>query len=131
LQGQVTRKSKSLGSHHLNEKFNFPIFALCLPNLSWSSCYIIIWLFFELVFAKIFDPLLDIAFDDVLATGCTTAGGIVTVAGKEGIAGRIGRLFLTTFFFFVIFAFLVVWVWSWLVLLTLFIALNLRSALTT
>jgi hypothetical protein len=111
LQGQITCKSKSLGSHHLNEKFNFPIFALCLPNLSWSSCYIIIWLFFELVFAKFFYSLLEIAFDDVLATGCTTAVDSFTVAGgKEGIAGRIGRLFLTTFFFFVIFAFFVVWV---------------------
>jgi hypothetical protein len=52
------------------------------------------------------DPLLDTAFEAVLATA-VTGGGTTTGAGKDGLAGRVGRvLFLTFLGFFVIFAFL-------------------------
>ena len=48
LQGQITCRSRSLGSHHRREKFNCPIVALFKFSLSWSYCSII-WLFLELV----------------------------------------------------------------------------------
>ena len=61
-------------------------------------------MFFELDRAIFFDPLLDTAFEAVLATAAT-GGGTTTGAGKDGLAGRVGRMFFLTFFgFFVIFA---------------------------
>lgn len=100
LQGQITWRSKSLGSHHLKEKFSFPMLALCLPKRSWSSCSIIIWLFFEPDLARFLEPLLDRFREAVLATpvptGATGATGATaagrTGGGKERTAGRDVRL---------------------------------------
>ena len=89
-------------------------------------------LFRSFVFARFFDPLLDIAFDDVLAIGFIALGGTIVVGrGIEAIAGRVGCCFLTIFFFFGIFAIFVALTLRVLVLLTLNLALNLRSALRT